>query len=169
MNTESIMQSFAPVYVTATNMIVPLASISLTSIKSNVVEFSRIVVDYFAIMQSIVSIWLSTIFFIMKQSFVEISNVMSDIDKIFLVFSIYNVVMFAYENYKLNAQVKNLKADVEQLEKNVAYFKKTERMREDWEQMWAEEVREYYNEHNNKYKELNKELKKLRKDMNQYA
>jgi hypothetical protein len=174
MNTEVILNSYiSPVYVTATNMIVPLASISLTSLYefieicySNVAEFASFTI-------AIIKIILFTTYFVMKQSVIEISSIMSDVDKILLAFLIYNIGMFAYENYKLNSKVKNLKIDIEQLQKNISYFKKTERMREEWEQIWAEEVREYYTEQNNKYnelnKELNKEIKKLRKEMNQYA
>ena len=166
----------SPVYVTSTNMIVPLTSISLTSLHSNAVEFMTILGNFFTAMQSLASIWISTLYFIMKESIVEISNIMSDVDKILLLFIIYNTIMFSFKNYKLNDEVRNLRqnqdillSEIELLGKNLSCLRKSERMREEWEQMWAEEIREYYAEHNNKYKELNKELKKLRKEMNQYA
>jgi len=162
MNTELILNSYiAPVYVTTTNMVVPLVTVSLTSLYNNVVEFGNIAFNF-------VTIMASTLYFIVQQSVVEISSVMSNVDKVLLAFSLYNIAMFAYENYKLNNEVRILKSEVEQLEKNISYFKKAERMREDWEQTWAEEVRHYYTEHNNKYKELNKEVKKIKKEMNQY-
>ena len=162
MNTELILNSYiAPVYVTTTNMVVPLVTVSLTSLYSNIVEFANIAFNF-------VTIMASTLYFIVQQSVVEISSVMSNVDKVLLAFSLYNIAMFAYKNYKLNNEVRILKSEVEQLEKNISYFKKAERMREDWEQTWAEEVRHYYTEHNNKYKELNKEVKKIKKEMNQY-
>jgi hypothetical protein len=162
MNTELILNSYiAPVYVTTTNMVVPLVTVSLTSLYSNVVEFAQVALNFAAIMTS-------TLYFIVEQSVVEISSVMSNVDKALLAFLLYNIAIFAYENYKLNNEVRILKSEVEQLEKNISYFKKAERMREDWEQTWAEEVRHYYTEHNNKYKELNKEVKKIKKEMNQY-
>lgn len=169
MNTELILNSYIePVYVTATNMVVPLATVSLNSLHkftglcyNNVVEFTQVAANFVAIM-------MSTLYFIMKQSVIEISNSMSNVDKVLFAFLFYNMIMFAYENYKLNNEVQILKTEVDQLEKNISYLKKSERMREDWEQMWAEEVRHYYTENNNKYKELNKEVKKLKKEMNQY-
>ena len=162
MNTELILNSYiAPVYVTTTNMVVPLATVSLTYCYNNVVEFANIAFKFIAIM-------LSTLYFIVEQSVVEISSVMSNVEKVLLAFLLYNIAMFAYENYKLNNKVRILKSEVEQLEKNILYFKKAERMREDWEQTWAEEVRHYYTEHNNKYTELNKEVKKIKKEMNKY-
>jgi hypothetical protein len=162
MNTELILNSYiAPVYLTTTNMVVPLVTVSLTSCYNNLVEFANIAFNF-------VTIIASTIYFIIQQSVIEISNAMSNVDKVLLVFLLYNMVMFAYENYKLNNKVRTLKSEVEQLEKNLCYLKKSERMREDWEQTWAEEVRHYYTEHNNKYKELNKEVKKIKKEMNEY-
>jgi len=170
MNTELIMNSYiAPVYITATNMVIPFAAISMTSLQTNVAEFTNIALNFLQIIQNLATIWASTLYFIMKQSAIEISSAMSNVDKVLFAFLFYNMVMFAYENYKLNNEVKNLKSEVEQLEKNISYFKKAERMREDWEQTWAEEIRHYYTEHNNKYKDLNKEVKKLRKEMKQYA
>jgi len=173
MNTELIMNSYTtPVYVTTTNMVVPIVSISLTSLDRLLsVALPRlfiIVGNFVAIMQSHANIWASTIYFILEQLIIEISNVMTNVDKVLLVFSIYNIVMFAYKNYKLNIEVKNLKLDVEQLEKNISYLKKAEGMRENLQQIWSEEVRQYYNEHNNKYKEVNRNLKKIKKEMNEY-
>ena len=169
MNTELIMNSYiSPVYITATNMVVPFVSISITSLQTNVAEFTNIALDFLQMIRNLATICASTFYFIIKQSAIEVSNVMTNVDKVLFAFLIYNMIMFAYENYKLNNEVKNLKSEVEQLEKNISYFKKAERMREDWEQTWAEEVRHYYTEHNNKYKELNKEVKKIKKEMNQY-
>ena len=173
MNTELIMNSYTtPVYVTTTNMVVPIVSISLTSLDRLLsVALPRlfiIVGNFVAIMQSHANILASTIYFILEQLIIEISNVMTNVDKVLLVFSIYNIVMFAYKNYKLNIEVKNLKLDVEQLEKNISYLKKAEGMRENLQQIWSEEVRHYYNEHNNKYKEVNRNLKKIKKEMNEY-
>ena len=177
-NTELMMENIgatylgnsyiSPIYVTATNMVFPLASISINYLHElmrvcyiNVVEFSTIAAN-------LLKIWGLTIYFIVYQCLVEISNMMTNVDKVLLAFIIYNIVMFAYKNYKLNSEVINLKLEVEQLEKNISYLKKVERMREDWDQTWAEEIRHYYTEHNNKYKDLNKEIKKIKKEMNKY-
>jgi hypothetical protein len=164
MNTELIMNSYiSPVYITATNMVIPFVSISITSLQTNVAEFTNIALDFLQMIRNLGTICASTFYFIIKQFAIEVSNVMTNVDKVLFAFFIYNMIIFAYENYKLNNEVKNLKSEVEQLEKNISYFKKAERMREDWEQMWAEEVRHYHTEHNNKYKELNKAVKKLKK------
>jgi hypothetical protein len=162
MNTELILNSYiAPVYVTTTNMVVPLVTVSLTSCYNNLIEFAQVALNFAAIVTS-------TLYFIVQQSVVEISSVMSNVDKVLLAFLLYNIAIFAYENYKLNNEVRILKTEVAQLEKNISYLKKSERMREDWEQTWAEEIRHYYTEHNNKYKEMDKEVKKLKKEINKY-
>lgn len=183
---ELIMQNsyVAPVYITASNMIIPAIKISVDSLYNNLVEFTTIVINLLTIALTNGSCALNTTYFIAKQSIIEISDIMRNAmneclwtytDKILFAFCVYNLLRLVYQNYKLNYEAKNLNSEIEQLQKNISYIKKTERMREDWEQLWSEEIRNYYNEHNNKYKELNnkykelnKQVKKINKEVNQY-
>lgn len=135
-----------PLYISNTNMVTPLMSLNDNTFYNNIVEFSKFTFD-------ILTIMASTIYFIINHLVIEISNIMSDVDKVLLAFIIYNFVLFTYKNYKLNNELKNLKNQIERLQM-------TRRMRDDFEEMTTKR----YNENLNRYKKL---LNRFKKEMNE--
>jgi hypothetical protein len=135
-----------PLYISNTNMVTPLMSLNDNTFYNNIVEFSKFTFDVLTIMAS-------TIYFIINHLVIEISNIMSDVDKVLLAFIIYNFVLFTYKNYKLNNELKNLKNQIERLQM-------TRRMRDDFEEMTTKR----YNENLNRYKKL---LNRFKKEMNE--
>jgi hypothetical protein len=135
-----------PLYISDTNVVIPSINIFDNTFYNNIAEFSKFTFD-------ILTIMASTIYFIINHFVIEISNIMSDVDKVLLAFIIYNFVLFTYKNYKLNNQIKNLENQIERLQM-------TRRMREDFEEIATKR----YNENLNKYKKL---LNRFKKEMNE--
>jgi hypothetical protein len=135
-----------PLYISDTNLVMPLTSLFDNPFYNNIVEFVTI-------MMEILTIMASTLYFIVNHLVTEISNIMSDVDKVLLAFIIYNFVLFTYKNYKLNNELKNVKSQIERLQM-------TRRMRDDFEEMATKR----YNENLNRYKKL---LNRFKKEMNE--
>lgn len=165
-NPELIMNPYiAPVYITATNMVVPLATISFNGIYQAAILFSNVAIN-------ILQIAIKTIGFIMKEGINEITtNIqtinLSPIEKMIGVICLYNLFVLAAwwgQNKLLNEQ--NIK--LESLEKQVSCLKKAERMREDFDELWMKDLKSFHEETNKKMVLMDKKIKKMDKDMKIY-
>jgi len=152
---ENIESFIAPVYISAANMVTPLATITFDTLYENVLTLANIV-----------KIGIETFAFIMKEGIVEVFANLT-LEKIVYIIVVYNLFMLmALDNQR--KKIAEQKEQIESLEKNVIYLKKTERMREDLEQMWVQDVREYHADTTKKMVAMEKKIKKLGKDLKQY-
>ena len=162
-NVELIMNSYiAPVYVSAANMITPIATIKLETLYENALIFVNIL-----------QIGIETAAFIVKQgivaafdnaSTINVSSIWTNLtlDKIVYILIVYNLFMLMTID-NLNKRASEQKEKITSLEKNVIYLKKTEGMREDLEQMWIQDVRAYHADTTKKLISINNKMKKLEK------
>jgi hypothetical protein len=162
-NVELIMNSYiAPVYVSAANMITPIATIKLETLYENALIFVNIL-----------QIGIETAAFIVKQgivaafdnaSTINVGSIWTNLtlDKIVYILIVYNLFMLMTID-NLNKRASEQKEKITSLEKNVIYLKKTEGMREDLEQMWIQDVRAYHADTTKKLISINNKMKKLEK------
>lgn len=150
MNPELLLNQYiTPMYISTTNMVVPIANITLNSFYENVVEFAT-----FA--WQTISVIVYTFAFIVKEAFIAINNNLSSTEKILLVMCLYNfIAQIVSESSSIDKQVK-IEEKFESTEKQMNYLRTSERMRENWEQMWAEEIRNMHNENDKKFKDIEK-------------
>jgi hypothetical protein len=89
MNPELLLNQYiAPMYISTTNTVVPIANITLNPFYENVVEFGT-----FA--WQTISVFVYTFAFIAKEAFIEIDNNLSYTEKILLMLSLYNFIVFS--------------------------------------------------------------------------
>lgn len=156
----------APVYISATNMVTPLATISFDKLYTSAIVFANFVLN-------IVQIVIQTASFMMKEGFYELYNNASSIltnltiEKIVYILVIYNLlILTAIDKQRRKNREQN--QQMESLEKQINYLKKTERMREELDELWLQDVRRYHQETNNKMTAMEKKIKKFEKDLKQY-
>lgn len=156
----------APVYISATNMVTPLANISFDKVYTSAIVFANFVLN-------IVQIVIQTAGFMMKEGFSELYNNASSIltnltiEKIVYILVIYNLlILTAIDKQRRKNREQN--QQIESLEKQINYLKKTERMREELDELWLQDVRRYHQETNNKMTAMEKKIKKFEKDLKQY-
>lgn len=154
MNPELIMNPYiAPVYITTTNMILPLATISYESFL-NSLNF----------LWSILTVTALTTQFIVVEgikTFVEETNLF---EKFLFGLGVINLILLTtYDNTNKSERDLTLKI-LESHEINLSQLKKQERMREDWEQLWSEEIKISHQENEKKLAEMKKQLDGLVKD-----
>lgn len=145
-NIELIMNpSIAPVYMTATNMIMPIVTITNEAIAIFVSRLSRLFAT-----------------FIMP-------HVSFDNYKLFItgIMLIAVGLMFADKIAKLHVNKR-----VEEMERQLNYMKKAERMREnDWEllmQSYSQSFKQLQEEFNKKFANYDRQLKKMDKELKMY-
>lgn len=144
-----------PFFISAANMVTPLATITIDTLYENVLTLANIV-----------RVGIETFAFIMKEGIIEAFTNLT-LEKIVYMLVVYNLFMLmAIDNQRKKIAEQNKL--IESLEKNVVYLKKTERMREDLEQMWVQDVREYHADTTKKFALVDKKMKKLEKDLKQY-
>ena len=113
----------APVYISTTNMITPLATISYDAM----ISFFNTVVD-------ILQIGIQTISFIVKEGIIScLKNLTLEI--IVYIIGVYNLFMVLVIDNQQRKFIEQ-KNKIESLEKHMDYLKKTERMREDMDEIW---------------------------------
>jgi hypothetical protein len=172
-NPELIMNPYiAFVYITATNMVVRLATISFNGIYQAAILFSNVAIN-------ILLIAIKTMGFIMKVGINEIttntrSMNLSLTEKMIIIICLYNLFLLAAwwcQNKVLNEQ--NIK--LESLEKQVSCLKKIERMCEDFDELWMKDFKSFHEETNKKMalmdkkiRKIDKKIKKMDKDMKIY-
>jgi hypothetical protein len=154
--------SIAPVYMTATNMMIPIVTITNEAISNFVVNFvsraAAIIVEFMIFMKSLkYFVWT------------EITNISLDGYKLFItgIILIAVALMFVDKIVYLHANKR-----VEELERQVSYMKKAERMREnDWEllmQSHSQSFRQLQEEFNKKFTNYDRQLKKIDKELKMY-
>jgi hypothetical protein len=165
MNPELIMNPYiAPVYVTTTNMILPIATVSYEA-------FYESFLNSLSFLWSILTISLFTAQFIVVEgikTFVQETNL---IEKFLFGLGIINLILItASDNTNKLERDSTLKI-LESHEINLSQLKKQERMRESWEQTWAEEMKnlhqDLHQENEKKLTEIKKQIDGLVKDQNQ--
>jgi len=152
----------APIYVSVTNTVTPLATITVDALYRNAVSFLNIL-----------QIFIQTAYFIVKEgivaAFANASGILENLtlEKIVYIIGVYNLFMMAAldNQRKKIAEQKKL---IEYLEKNVSYLKKTERTREDLHEMWIQDVKSYHADTSKQMVAMEKKIKKLEKDLKQY-
>lgn len=163
MNPELFLNPYiAPVYVTATNMITPLATISFNQMAEQFTSFIANVIY-------VLSIIAETLIFIAKEALSALNENLTFAEKVLLGFCLYNcIVLFLLENkYNEQKQYKEIMETLKTYDKNLTYLKKSERMREDWDQVWSEEIRNMHNENIKKFKEIEKQIRKMKKEIDE--
>jgi|LauGreDrversion4_2_1035121.scaffolds.fasta_scaffold10798_1 hypothetical protein len=158
MNPELIMNPYiAPVYVTTTNMILPLATISYEA-------FYESFLNSLNFLWSILTITAFTAQFIVVEgvkTFVEETNLF---EKFLFGLGVINLILLTtYDNTNKSERETTLQI-LESHEINLSQLKKQERMREDWEQLWSEEIKISHQENEKKLAEMKKQLDGLVKD-----
>jgi len=178
MNPELILNPYiTPIYVTATNTVIPLATISFNSIYNDVAEFMTYTFE-------VLSVITATFMFIAKEALIAINNNLSIVEKFLLGLCVFNfITLILIENtYSESKQHKETREILEAHEINLHQIRKQERMREDWEQLWAEEIKIYHKEmtkkmeeyqrnmeeYERKFKTMENKIKKMKKDMDEY-
>lgn len=149
----------SPVFISAANMVTPLATISFDKLYASAFVFGNFVVN-------IIQIGIQTAGFIMKECFTEMWTNFN-LEKIVYIIGVYNLFMLlVIDNQRRKISEQN--EHIESLEKQVNYLKKTERMREDLDELWMQDVKTYHQETSKKMTNMEKKIKKFEKDLKQY-
>lgn len=155
-----------PVFISSTNMVTPLATISFDKLYTSAIVFANFVLN-------IGQIVIQTAGFMMKEGFTELfanaSSILTNltIEKIVYILVIYNLLILTTID-KQRRKNSEQNRQIESLEKQINYLKKTERMREELDELWLQDVRRYHQETNNKITTMEKKIKKFEKDLKQY-
>lgn len=150
MNPELLLNQYiTPMYISTTNMVVPIANIAQNTLYENVVEFAT-----FA--WQAISVFVYTFSFITKEAIIAINNNLSSTEKILLVLCLYNFISQSVSEIGTIDKQLKIEEKFESTEKQLNYLRTSERMRENWEQMWAEEIRNMHNENDKKFKDIEK-------------
>lgn len=156
----------APIFISATNMVTPITTITFDSLYTNALVFGNIVVN-------ILQIFIETAGFIMKEGFTEaFANASAlwtnlNFEKIVYIIGVYNLFMLlVLDNQRRKITEQN--EHIESLEKQVDYLKKMERMREDLDELWIQDVKSYHQETSKKMTAMEKKIKKMEKEMKIY-
>lgn len=149
----------APVFISANNMVTPIATITFDSLYTSALVFGNFIVN-------ILQIVIQTAGFMMKEGFTEFFANLT-IEKIVYILVIYNLLILTAidKQRRKNREQNEL---VESLEKQINYLKKSERMREELDELWLQDIRRYHQETNNKINAMEKKIKKFEKDLKQY-
>ena len=165
-NIELMNQYMAPVFISATNMVTPLATISFDKLYTSAIVFANFVLN-------IGQIVIQTAGFMMKEGFTELfanaSSILTNltIEKIVYILVIYNLLILTAID-KQRRKITGQNEQIESLEKQINYLRKTERMREELDELWLQDIRRYHQETNNKITAMEKKIKKFEKDLKQY-
>lgn len=148
-----------PIFISSTNMVTPLATISFDKLYTSAIVFTNFILN-------ILQIGIQTTGFMMKEGFTQFFTNLT-IEKIVYILVIYNLLILTAIDKQRRKNIEQ-KQQIEELEKNVIYLKKTERMREDLDELWLQDVRRYHQETNNKITGMEKKIKKFEKDLKLY-
>ena len=160
MNPELLLNHYiAPMYISTTNMVVPIANLTLNSIYDIVVEFATFAWQTLAV-------FVHTFAFIVKEAFIVINENLSSTEKIVLAVCVYNFIAQIISESSSADKHLQLQEKFESTDKQLNYLRTSERMRENWEQMWVEEIRNTHNENDKKFKEIEKYMSVLDEQTN---
>ena len=157
-NTFGYNPSITPIYLGANNIIFPIVNLSnkglgiwlkqnFLLLEENYNQFMtfdywfnplgvyNIFTDYTSYTLNILSIIVSTGYFMLKQLITELLQIMTKADKILFGLLIYIFLSFLFENYKLNVQINKLievnkvyKFELEKFEETIKYLKKSQEL-----------------------------------------
>lgn len=155
MNTELFMNQYTTsTYISTTNMVVPVANITLTALYNNVIDRTTFVLQ-------IIYIAAHTFVFIIKEAIVSIETNFSFTEKLLLCLCLYNLFA-SFVNYidKLNENQK-VQENFEKLKKmeyEVKILKKSIIIRDSFERIWSKEIKNIQNEQIKTIKNIEKDL-----------
>jgi hypothetical protein len=151
--------SIAPVYLTATNMVMPIITMTNTAIVKFMVNVASKAEDFFAT-------YLKT---------TNIGNVnLLDSYKLYIVAGILLItfVLMIADKIAIMYTHDGLNKRVKELEHQINYMKKAERMREnDWEllmQSYSQSFKQLQGDFNKKFTNYDKQIKKMDKELKLY-
>jgi hypothetical protein len=167
MNIDLIMNpSIAPVYITTTNMVMPILTITNKAISNIILTIvstaASIIVELMIIMKALK-------YFILR----EISNISFDSYKLFItgIMLITFGLMFTNKIAIIHIQTQ-LNKRIQLLECQINYMNKTERMREnDWDLLmhsYTESFKILQDDFNKKFSNYKKQFKKIDKELKMY-
>jgi hypothetical protein len=153
-----------PIYISSTNTLTPLITISINNIYNNLDKAFNIAIN-------ILQIIIKTCIFILREALKEIFkidwNSYFTLENMICVIGVYNLFMLIVidnQRKKLNHQ----KFQIESLEKHVAYLKKIDRMRDDDQNNLIDKFNQNYEEINKSIIVIDKKIKKIKKDIKIY-
>ena len=143
------------VYITSTNMITPLTTITFDGLYQSVISFFNVAIN-------ILQISIQTATFIFVEAFKNLT-----VEKILYIIGLYNLFMLVFLDNQTRKITKQ-KEQIESLDKKIIYLKKTDRMREDLEEVWIQDIKAYHEETSKKMTAMEKKIKKFEKNLKQY-
>jgi len=159
-NLELIMNPYiSRVYISATNMLTPIATITFDRINTIALVYANLILNA-------LQIFIQTAGFIMKEGISEFFSKFT-IEKIVYILIIYNLFMMAAIDNQRRKFIEQNKEN-ESLKREINYLKKSERMREDLDELWLQDVKKYHEETSNKIATLEKKIKKMDKEIRIY-
>jgi hypothetical protein len=154
----------APIYISPTNMVMPLTIISANNIYN-------ILNKVFNIAMYVLEIFIKTSLFILSEASKEIFkidwNSYFTLENMICVIGIFNLFMLiVIDNQK--RKMDHQKIQIESLEKYVNYLKKVDVIRNDDQHNLIEKINKNYDEVNKKIILIDKKFKKIEKDIKIY-
>lgn len=156
--------TISPVYITATNMIVPISTITLKS-------FTETTYKLYSTSLRVLEIIFHTSSFIIHQAFNEIETYLLkhplDIEKtmytillcsIFMAILLFNSIRQSYEQSER----------IGSLERKIHILEKETLLRNNMDEVWSEDIKIFHNEINIKYSILDKKIKKIERELKQF-
>lgn len=152
MNPELLLKHYiAPMYISTTNMVVPIAKLTFNSLYDNVVEFGTFAWQTLAI-------FVHTFVFIAKEAFEALNNNLSFTEKILLILCLYNFIAFSVSEIGWLNEQQKLQEKIEKMEKDVNSLRKSNSIRDSCDQVLGEEILEFNSEVRQNLQNLEKEL-----------
>lgn len=155
MNPELLLNhNTSPVYISTTNMMVPLSNITVKICYDYVVDFTSFAWQF-------VSIMAQTFALIMKEAIVAVDKNLTFVEKMLLCLCLYNLIAsFVNDIDKLNEnqRIQEKLEKIEKMEKDIKFLKKSVIIRDSCESMWSEEIQNIRKEQADTIKEIEREL-----------
>lgn len=187
MNPELLLNQYImPIYISATNTVVPLV----------VDPYFNHVVEFAAFAWKIIAIFAHTVAFIAKEALTSLDKNFTFTEIFLAIICLYNFTsLIVLDIDSVNAQ-QTLQEKIKQTEKELRYLKTSQEMCDNLEEMWAKEIKNMYTEQTKKFNdiemvlknhkeyldkncisektttklisEMSKDLKKLKRDLKEY-
>ena len=160
-----------PIYISPTNMIMPLTIISANNIYNILIKAFDIAVSILAHIQFVLEIIIRTSLFILSEASKEILKInwnshftIQNIVFIIGVYTLFMLIIVDDQRKKMNHQ----QIQIEDLEKYVNYLKKVDVKTNDYQNNLIEKINKNYDEINKKMTLIDKKFKKIEKDIKIY-
>lgn len=173
--------NMAPIYITSTNSITPainpINNINHINPLITIKTFYINTLILFDMIMNIIKIGIQTLFFLMKELFVEVFTNMTVVKMVYII-GIYNLFILAVLDNQ-QKKIAKQKEQIESLEKQVRHLKKADKVRDDFEQLWIHDIKSYNKETSHKIQEtthkiqettdkitsIEKKIKKMEKEL----